>query len=449
MKTDTHSTMINRNSHSISISNDTRRKLPATATAATRPTAVTSSRDNGSTQDKRKTWPLHTLLDSTPESTDSNNSGRRPLIRAIRPKATSKCPLLGCFYSEFDIKRGTVIVCQSPPSVMDQDIYLPMSEMQMMLQKTFEDLERRGEAVGVVRSSTKTSGGADVGADDNTHHENVVDDNEPNDEAKDEFNNEENNDDAEDYEDDDSVDGGNHGTDAAKKGHYVSERDGSDQGCEVPREEADIPQSPTVSARNNPPPLSSLPVAGGVSGGGLSIFDSTSEFIITGTELTSKIITLSAHSWHVMTRPTMISNSRYERNSHLFSVGFLLRRAADPRPFRPLLSKLAMTLQALEEESCFLTRPEYRPKLQILLERVLLSLNSPEYECNLLLSASSALHLKLFHTPKPEASPVHDYQVPILLRRDLQLQMVRFGGHGIKRFVDDGDVVLHIHEVSP
>lgn len=158
-------------------------------------------------------------------------------------------------------------------------------------------------------------------------------------------------------------------------------------------------------------------------GAGLSIFDSTSEFIITGSELTSKTITLSTHSFHVMTRPTMISNSRYERNALLFSVGFLLRRAADPSPFRPLLSKLATTLQAMEEESRFLTSPKHRPKLQILLERVLLSLNSAEFECNLLLSRSNALHLKLYHPPKPETSLVHDHEVPILLRRDVQLQM--------------------------
>ena len=161
-------------------------------------------------------------------------------------------------------------------------------------------------------------------------------------------------------------------------------------------------------------------------GAGLSIFDSTSEFIITGSELTSKTITLSTHSFHVMTRPTMISHSRYERNALLFSVGFLLRRAADPSPFRPLLSKLATTLQAMEEESRFLTSSKHRPKLQTLLERVLLSLNSAEFECNLLLSRSNALHLKLDHPPKPEASPVHDHEVPILLRRDVQLQMVGF-----------------------
>jgi hypothetical protein len=159
--------------------------------------------------------------------------------------------------------------------------------------------------------------------------------------------------------------------------------------------------------------------------GGLSIFDSTSEYIITGSELTGKIITLSTHAWHVMTRPTLISDERYERNALLFSVGIVLRRAADPRPFRPLISKLALTLRSMEIESRFLSDPSLRKQVQPLLERILVSLNSSDWECNLLLSRSNALNLKLFHPPKPETSPVHDYDVPLLLRREGQLQMVR------------------------
>jgi hypothetical protein len=158
--------------------------------------------------------------------------------------------------------------------------------------------------------------------------------------------------------------------------------------------------------------------------GSLSIFDSTSEYIITGNELTGKIITLSTHELHIMTRPTLISDERYERNSLLFSVGIVLRRAADPRPFRPLISKLALTLRSMEIESQFLSNPAVRPQLQSLLERILVSMNSSLMECNLLLSGSNSLNLKLFHPPKPETSPVHDHEVPILLRRDFHLQMV-------------------------
>lgn len=126
---------------------------------------------------------------------------------------------------------------------------------------------------------------------------------------------------------------------------------------------------------------------------------------------------------HVMTRPTQIVDERYERNSLLFSIGIVLRRAADPRPFRSLISKLAMTLRSMEMESGVLSDPTLRTRtIQPLLERILISLNSPSWECNLLLDRSTALNLKLFHPPKPQTSPVHDHQVPVLLRRDSQLQ---------------------------
>ena len=157
--------------------------------------------------------------------------------------------------------------------------------------------------------------------------------------------------------------------------------------------------------------------------GSQSIFDSTSEYIITGSELTGKIITLSTHEFHIMTRPTLMSDERYERNSLLFSVGIVLRRAADPRPFRPLISKLALTLRTMEMESQFLSNPSLRKQLQPLLERILVSMNSSLMECNLLLSRSNALNHKLFHPPKPDVSPVLDHEVPILLRRDFHLQM--------------------------
>ena len=159
--------------------------------------------------------------------------------------------------------------------------------------------------------------------------------------------------------------------------------------------------------------------------GAMSIFDSTSEYIITGHELCDKTITLSTHGMHILSRPTVIHHERYARNSLFFSVGFVLRRAADPSPFRPLLAKLASTLRSMEVESRLLSSPKLQPQLQTILERILISLNSPSWECNLILSPSNSLNLKLFNPPKPLATPVHDYDVPILLRRDLQLQMVR------------------------
>jgi len=153
--------------------------------------------------------------------------------------------------------------------------------------------------------------------------------------------------------------------------------------------------------------------------GSLSIFDATSEYIITGNELAGKMINLSTHNMHILTRPTAISDERYARNALLFSVGFVLSRKEDPRPFRPLLCKWADALRSMEVEHHFLTDASLRVKLQPMLDRLLVSLNSTQCECNLLLDPANSLNLCAFQPPKPPALPVPDHAVPILVREDL------------------------------
>lgn len=108
----------------------------------------------------------------------------------------------------------------------------------------------------------------------------------------------------------------------------------------------------------------------------------------------------------------------------------------------------------MEIESHFLSNEKTRPQLQDHLERMLISLNtSPTsatpaarrqqhirgggdirsstgggnggMECNLILSQAHVLNLKLFHPPKVPACPVPDRAVPVLLKRDWQVQTVR------------------------
>ena len=158
----------------------------------------------------------------------------------------------------------------------------------------------------------------------------------------------------------------------------------------------------------------------------LSIFDSCSEYIITGNELTGNLLNLSSHHMHVLTRPTVLEDERYERNSLLFCVGFVLRRAGDPRLFRPILSKWALTLRDLEIETHYLSTEQTRHHLQSQLDRMLVSLNSAARECFLHLSPAHILSLRLFHPPRPPPEPVEDYTVPVLLRRDWQFKMLSF-----------------------
>lgn len=275
----------------------------------------------------------------------------------MSPKSPNKCPVFCCFYAEFDIKTGPVVRYQSPKNFMDRDINTNTVEIHGILEKTFERYKND-------KKPNRDSGenNHEGRSSDRPHVKSDVETSQSPDPAL-----EEKVGDGEPRKDDDSL-------------------------------EVNLPE------------------------GGQSFFDSTSAYIITGSELTGKIITLSTHDVHIMTRPTLISNEKYERNTLLFSIGMVLRRAADPRPFRPLISKLAMTLRSMEIESGVLSDPtKVDFILQPLLEQILISINSPRWECNLLLDRSTALNLKLFHPPKPPASPVYNYHVPVLLVRDFQL----------------------------
>ena len=261
----------------------------------------------------RKSNSALTVRDTLIDPSLSPRNARQPALPT--PLPGRRCPLLCCFYAEFDNKVGPKICYQSPAGFMQQPVETPVDRMEQRLDQTFQE----------------------------------------------------------------------------------------------------ISQDPSVHSRINSDSLID---------NDNSIFDSCSEYIITGSELSGTIINLSANNIHVLSRPTMIANERYERNSLLFCVGFILRRTEDSRPFRPVLNKWALALEDMELESKCLSMPSKRPAIQHHLERLLVSLNSSSWECNLRLNNANVLNLKLFHPPKIPARPVSEFAVPIFLRRDIQMHMV-------------------------
>jgi nitrogen permease regulator 2-like protein len=185
-----------------------------------------------------------------------------------------------------------------------------------------------------------------------------------------------------------------------------------------------------------------------------SIFGSTCDYIITGNELAGEMIHVSTHNMHILARPSFLSNERYERNSLLFCVGFVLRRTEDPRPFRPVLNKWADTLVQLEQEDFFLTNHK-ADLLPTILYGLLLRLNSADAECNLVLQNDSALHFKLFRPPPPifqertrtTTNPVADHHVPVLLRKDWQVQLFDWD-LAINWVVSNMDGISHARALS-
>ena len=80
-----------------------------------------------------------------------------------------------------------------------------------------------------------------------------------------------------------------------------------------------------------------------------------SDYVIVGKHLCRKIIVVKNDDIQYMNYSIAIDNPKYDRNSLLFSLGFILSEGADTEPFEPILRKLSLAFLALEVRSYFRT----------------------------------------------------------------------------------------------
>jgi hypothetical protein len=308
------------------------------------------------------------------------------LTPCTKYKPISQCSLLCCFYAEFDNTVGSKICYQYPYNFMEQDINTTCTQFEILLENSLSQSVSNENVSSIATTSELYIPEAPP----------VISDQTP------------------------KASGGQQSKLLESKGPSPTQ----------PIVTSSI--TSTDSTKNNKMFNHSLSNSNNTGSGSTSssndsssIFDSCSEYIITGSELTGNIINLSTHHIHLVTRPTMMIDETYERNTLLFSVGFVLRRTIDPQPYRPILSKLALTLRDMEIESQYLSNK--KEQVQSILEGIVRSVNSYDTlsECNILLGPADAIHLKLFRPPKPHVIPVNDYSVPILIRRDWLHQGVR------------------------
>ncbi|KAL7497733.1 hypothetical protein ACHAWT_009330 [Skeletonema menzelii] len=348
-----------------------------------------------------------------------NLAHRRKLPRPFPP---SKCPLLCVFYAEFDIVIGPTVCFQAPNKFMHFDVNVGFDEVQQALEETFQS----------VKDSQM-----DCDKNQNTFTSDDYWNWSPNKEK-------EHNDDADIASqatlpmsgqaaiDSMNIDSPNTNPQSSSgkesKTIDVSSRSGVND--VTSKQSTRHHRSPSYASSSKDTMMSNPTTHEGDTYTidtellANSIFAATSEYIITGNELANQTITVSTHGMHILSKPMIIQNTeRYERNSHLFAVGFVLRRNVDPRPYWPVLSNLSFTLRDMEVESEFLSNQRTRPQIQYLLEDILLSLNSKHRDCHLLLDDANLLNLRLFRPPPPPTPPVSDYTVPILLRPEWQVQM--------------------------
>jgi len=362
-------------SHSHGVGKDTKRRSSISAAGSLSAAASVTSAAIATSSEHGNSNATNAYSASANEHSHSHSNPPQsfllnPKVKIPKMKESSQCQLFCAFYAEFDNIVGPKVCFQSPRHFLDHDIAISTEEAEQLLTREFHL-------------------GSDDDDDEDDDDEDDCDDEEESNEHKDNDvapQNESNN---REEPINDTIDGSM----AAASKSNRRKKDGKE-----------AREKPVIPSHSN------------------SIFDSTCEYIITGNELTGQIISLSTHNMHIITRPTIIQDSKYERNSLLFSVGFVIRRKADPSPFRPLLERLATTLQSMEVESQFLSSPTTKPLIQEFLDVIVPSLNSPSSKCHLLLDGANALHMQYFPPPKAHAKPVPEYAVPVLLRPEYQLQ---------------------------
>ncbi len=366
-----------------------------------------------------------------------NLAHRRKLPRPLPP---SKCPLLCVFYAEFDIVIGPTVCFQAPNKFMHFDVNVGFEDVHQALEETFQsvknsqktDCEKKQSAAvnsddywnwsPTKEKESDTDQASQATLPSSSH---VLDDKKIGQAATDSAN-------------DGSPNNNNTLSSSAKESKTTN---GASQpapndvttntptSTPVPSTHHHHHRSPSYASSKGTMVSNPTTHEGDTSTIDTellanSIFAATSEYIITGNELANQTITVSTHGMHILSRPMIICDTqRYERNSLLFAVGFVLRRNQDPRPYWPVLSNLSFTLRDMEVESEFLSNQRTRPQIQYLLEDILLSLNSKQRDCHLLLDDANLLNLRLFRPPPPPTPPVSDHTVPILLRPEWQVQM--------------------------
>lgn len=336
-----------------------------------------------------------------------NNNHRRALPHPLSPP---KCPLLCVFYAEFDIVVGPKVCFQSPQKFMHFDVNVSLEEINQSLEETFQSVIPKG-----IEPNSNDNPSTDKASALNTHNNPEEYWNWP--QPGEEPHNTKKNDAADALSQSTLPTSGNQTPNVTNANSVFNDN----PNAAAPA----MTRSPSFASSSKGTPLyegdNSTVDTDTLQN---SIFAATSEYIITGNELANQTITVSTHGMHILSRPMIISDTkRYERNSLLFAVGFVLRRNVDPRPYWPVLSNLSSTFRFMEVESEFLSHSRTRSQIQIVLEDVLVSLNSKQKDCHLLLDDANLLNLQLFRPPPPPTPPVPDYAVPILLRPEWQLQM--------------------------
>lgn len=106
-----------------------------------------------------------------------------------------------------------------------------------------------------------------------------------------------------------------------------------------------------------------------------------------------------------------ITSPRYARNAFYFNLCFVCDHYSRSVQYESVVKKLAEYLIMIETECGFLSKDEYRPRIQNLLGKIMKDLN--ETRVCTVIEGETTIYLKIVRITE-DPPDVHDHQVPIL-----------------------------------
>lgn len=152
-------------------------------------------------------------------------------------------------------------------------------------------------------------------------------------------------------------------------------------------------------------------------------FENLSDYVIVGKHLCGKIIAVKTDELQFMNFSVAIDNAKYERNTLLFSFGFVLHRDTDMEPFEPVLRKLTSIFVNLETEREYLFQESTKCKVLDALRSLYEQLTSFGSACLDLDNTSlMMMSVQLFRNVTCGTPiEIYDHNVPILRHSKSQL----------------------------
>jgi len=148
------------------------------------------------------------------------------------------------------------------------------------------------------------------------------------------------------------------------------------------------------------------------------VFEAVADFFIMSAELCHHPTIVRTSGYKILGYPCCLQDSRYERHTYFFSVGFVLPQNVTPvciSNYQLVLSKLGTVFETLEAESFFLTSKEGRDKLPWILQKIYVDLQHNAEVKDLEVTPANAVNLKLFKKVSQPPGEIADHQVPIIV----------------------------------